>query len=258
MTQALKANPDQPVAAFTNVSLSLGDRLILDDFSLTLPPGSKTALLGESSCGKSVALKTLVGLFAPQAGQVFLFGQDLAKASQKNLATLRRGIGMQFQAGALFDSVSVRLNLALASSESSRGDAQGRAASDKEILGLLDQVGLREAAERQPASLSGGMRKRAALARALIANPKLAIFDEPTAGLDPQTSSRIINLLNSLAEASEAAMLLATADPDVARRFTENIALMKNGRVYAQGSLTDLRALGDPYVDRFLSRLPEA
>ncbi|MDR0549629.1 MAG: ATP-binding cassette domain-containing protein [Deltaproteobacteria bacterium] len=257
MTSSLATNQLASVAALVDVRLNLGGRQILDGLTLDLTEGSKTALLGESSCGKSVALKTLVGLFAPQEGQVFLFGEELATTNRQTLTALRRRLGMQFQAGALFDSTSVRLNLVMASEESFRGDGRKKTALSEAIIDLLNQVGLKEAAELFPASLSGGMRKRVALARVLIGDPELAIFDEPTAGLDPQTSSRIINLLNDLAQKSQAAMILATTDPDVARRFTENILLMKDGRIYAQGSLKTLKELGDPYIDHYFSRLPK-
>jgi phospholipid/cholesterol/gamma-HCH transport system ATP-binding protein len=246
------------VAALYDVRLSLGNRAILNGLTLELTQGSKTALLGESSSGKSVLLKTLVGLFAPQAGEVFLFGQNLAQAKREELTALRRRLGMQFQAGALFDSFSVRLNLALASEEGAKGQSQKAKVNSEDILDLLNEVGLKEAADRLPASLSGGMRKRAALARALIGDPDLAIFDEPTAGLDPQTSSRIINLLNELAAQSDAAMVLATTDPDVARRFAQRIVLIKDGQVHATGSLEELRALNDPYIHNYLRRLDES
>jgi phospholipid/cholesterol/gamma-HCH transport system ATP-binding protein len=255
LSQSLATSHSQPVAALEDVRLTLGGRLILDGFTLTIEADSKIALLGESSCGKSVILKTLVGLFAPQEGRVRLFGQDLATAGRRELVALRRRLGMQFQAGALFDSTTVLLNLVIAREESARGDKLNRSTRDREILGLLGLVGLKDAAEAYPASLSGGMRKRAALARALIGSPELAIFDEPTAGLDPQTSSRIINLLNGLARNSHAAMILATTDPDVARRFTRRIVLVKDGKAYAAGSLEDLKALGDPYVNNYLRRL---
>jgi phospholipid/cholesterol/gamma-HCH transport system ATP-binding protein len=246
----------EPVANLTDVHLSLGGQDILKGLTLALYPGSKTAILGESSCGKSVILKTMVGLFRPQKGEVHLFGQNLANISTRAITVLRRRIGMQFQAGALFDSSTTRLNLVMASLMSAHGSQmRGHRASDAEILDLLSQVGLAGAADVYPASLSGGMRKRVALARALIGQPELAIFDEPTAGLDPQTSSRIINLLNSLAQNSQAAMILATTDPDVARRFAERIILIQKGQVHATGSITELKALGDPYVDRYLQRL---
>ncbi|MDR1086073.1 MAG: ATP-binding cassette domain-containing protein [Deltaproteobacteria bacterium] len=248
---------DTSVSVLKNVHLRFGDHQILKGFSLELKPGSKVALMGESSCGKSTVLKTMVGLVPPNSGEVYLFGRDLAALGNRARAALRRHIGMQFQAGALFDSSSVFLNLQLASEESSRGDMDRKPATKDEILEMLSQVGLKEAAGRIPASLSGGMRKRAALARALIAEPKLAIFDEPTAGLDPQTSSLIINLLNSLAEKREAAMILATADPEVARRFSDDIVLIKDGLVYTRGSMAQMESLGDPYIDKFLYRLRE-
>jgi phospholipid/cholesterol/gamma-HCH transport system ATP-binding protein len=254
------------VASLEAVHLRLGDRDILRGLTLDLWPSSKTALLGESSCGKTVILKTLVGLFKPQKGAVRLFGRDLTQVSTRELTALRRRLGMQFQAGAMFDSISVRLNLTMASQEGGLTKRPNAGLHNQElpnqdidakILDLLAQVGLKEAADRYPASLSGGMRKRAALARALIGQPELAIFDEPTAGLDPQTSSRIINLLNNLAQNSQAAMILATTDPDVARRFSERVILIQSGQAYAEGSIAELKSLGDPYINSYLRRLVE-
>jgi phospholipid/cholesterol/gamma-HCH transport system ATP-binding protein len=258
-TQSPVSPPASPpalslVSSLSEVWLSFGEKSILKGFSLDLPAGAKVSLLGESSSGKSTILKIIVGLVTPASGRAELFGQDLAKISSRAKASLRRRIGMQFQAGALFDSNSVYLNLFLASQESTRGDPARRPAGRAEILDMLSRVGLAEAAERIPASLSGGMRKRAALARALIVEPQLAVFDEPTAGLDPQTSSLIINLLNSLAQSSSAAMILATADPDVARRFSEDIVLLKDGRVHDRGSISELESRRDPYIDKFLRR----
>jgi phospholipid/cholesterol/gamma-HCH transport system ATP-binding protein len=246
-----------PAARLADVSLSFGGKDILRSFSLDLPIGHKVALLGESSCGKTSLLKVMVGLIAPDRGQALLFGQDLARMGRKEREAARRRVGMQFQAGALFDSMSVYENLLLASREAGQG-RERKAAGPERIMGLLSQVGLAKAAGRNPASLSGGMRKRAALARALISDPDLAIFDEPTAGLDPLTGARIIRLIGSLSETGRMAMILATSDADVARRFSSDVILMAEGRVKARGSLEELRASQDPYLLRFFSRLSKA
>jgi phospholipid/cholesterol/gamma-HCH transport system ATP-binding protein len=160
---------------------------------------------------------------------------------------------MQFQAGALFDSVTVGMNLMLASREGVRG-RNLKPVGKREIAQRLEAVGLGHAENLKPSQLSGGMRKRAALARALVASPDLALFDEPTAGLDPVTASLIINLLNSLAKTGQAAMILATSDVDVARRFSDDLALVHQGRVRLRGSWEDFSKSEDPYIVKFLSR----
>ncbi|MDR1052016.1 MAG: ATP-binding cassette domain-containing protein [Deltaproteobacteria bacterium] len=235
------------------VTLDFGPKLILDDFSLSVPPGAKISLLGENSSGKSTILKVMVGLVPPAGGEVLLFGRPLAKATSGEKSRLRRRVGMQFQAGAMFDSMTVLDNLRLAGRECSRGRGV-KPAGKEEILHILDQVGLGHAARLSPSELSGGMRKRAALARALIARPELALFDEPTAGLDPVTSSRIINLLAHLAAREKAAMILATSDIDVAGRFSDDLILFRRGRIVARGGVDDLTASPEPYVVKFFSR----
>jgi phospholipid/cholesterol/gamma-HCH transport system ATP-binding protein len=252
----LKAAVPPPAVELRDVRLSFGEKPVLDGFSLKVPPGSKISVVGESSCGKSSLFKIIVGLIPPDSGTALLFGKDIAKIHLRERERLRRRVGMQFQAGALFDSMDVRLNLELASAESSRGGHGDRArpASKADILSLLDRVGLKQAAYLNPSSLSGGMRKRAAIARALIVRPELALFDEPTAGLDPITSASIIRLLNELASGSKAAMLLATTDLDVARRFSRDIVIMHDGGIRARGSVEDHLASEDPYIKRFLSR----
>ncbi|MDR1080362.1 MAG: ATP-binding cassette domain-containing protein [Deltaproteobacteria bacterium] len=246
-------SPGIPAVELEDIRLSFGNNAVLDGFSLSVPPGTKISVVGESSCGKSSLFKVMVGLLRPDSGRARLFGKDLTKPSLRELEKLRRMVGMQFQAGALFDSLDVLRNLSLASLESTRG-GRGRPAGSADILDMLDRVGLKTAAFQNPSSLSGGMRKRAAIARALIVNPELALFDEPTAGLDPLTSASIIRLLNSLSADLGAAMLLATTDLDVARRFSRDIVIMHEGKIRARGSVDDHLSSRDPYIVRFLSR----
>jgi phospholipid/cholesterol/gamma-HCH transport system ATP-binding protein len=234
-------------------TLLFGPKTILDGFSLSVPPGAKISLLGENSSGKSSILKVMVGLARPTSGRVLLFGKDPAAVSAAELDRLRRRVGMQFQAGAMFDSLTVTENLVLAGREGTRGRAGGKARA-RDIQELLESVGLAHAARRRPSELSGGMRKRAALARALIAEPELALFDEPTAGLDPVTANLIINLLKDLSARRRAAMILATSDVDVARRFSDDLILVRKGQIAARGTIGHLLASTDPYVTNYLSR----
>lgn len=242
-----------PAAELVEASLSYGNKVILDNLSISVPPGAKLSLVGESSCGKSTILKTLVGLIEPDSGQARLFGSGLGAVGQGDLNKLRRRVGMQFQAGALFDSLTVGLNLLLSARERSRGRNLAPTTMD-DVARSLEAVGLGRSIDLKPSQLSGGMRKRVALARALIASPDLTLFDEPTAGLDPVTASLIINLLNSLAQTTKAAMILATSDVDVARRFSDDLALIRKGRIHARGTWAALSASEDPYVVTFLSR----
>ncbi len=245
-----------PVIELKNVGHSFNAQPLLAGFNLTLRAGEKLALVGESSCGKSTLLKIIAGLINPNEGSVKLFGQELKNLSSAELRRIRQRLGMQFQSGALFDSMTVLENLLLARQESAP-DAKGRAeaVNPKEPMELLAAVGLASAAGRKPYELSGGMRKRAALARALTIKPDLAIFDEPTAGLDPVTSRRIINLIEKIGSLSGSAMLMATTDVQTALYFSSSIAVINEGRLWAHGRVDDLKASGDPFVLKLLSRL---
>lgn len=237
-----------------DIEVSFKGRKVLDGFNLTVEPGRKLSLVGESSSGKSTLLKVMVGLIRPDRGRVLIFGRDLSRLSQAEMRRIRQRIGMQFQSGALFDSMSVLENLQVARRESAM-DAQSRARADsrEEIVPLLAKVGLASAADRYPFELSGGMRKRAALARALTTRPLLAIFDEPTAGLDPVTSRRIINLI-AQAE-TEATMILATTDIQVARHFSPELLILNQGRLWAHDHIDHLRRGSDEFTHKLLSRL---
>lgn len=239
-----------------DVVVSFGGRKILNKFSLRVFQGDKLSLVGESSSGKSTLLKVIAGLIRPDSGRVLVFGQDLVQAGTAELRRVRQRIGMQFQSGALFDSMSVIENLKLARRECARDDKARRDAEDREPpLKLLAAVGLASAADKAPYELSGGMRKRAALARAVTTDPQLAIFDEPTAGLDPVTSSRIINLINSISARSGAAMILATTDIEVARHFSPELIILNEGRLWAHDTIDSLKRSTDVFTHKLLSRL---
>jgi phospholipid/cholesterol/gamma-HCH transport system ATP-binding protein len=236
--------------------LSFGPNMILDTMCLSVLPGTMLALIGENSAGKSTILKVMVGLIQPESGQVLLFGRNTAKVHRKELDRLRRRVGLQFQAGAMFDSMTVIENMLLVGIEGTRVRAIQKP-GHKEIMDLLEQVGLAHAAKLRLSELSGDIRKRAALARALIAELELALFDEPTAGLDPTTASRIINLLRGLSSRRRAAMILATSDVYMARRFSSDLILVQKSKIVANGGLKDLMASTDPYVSKYLSRFKQ-
>ena len=246
----------KPIIFLRDVEVAFGDKKVLDGFDLTIYPGEKLSLVGESSAGKSTLLKVIVGLIRPDKGQVKIFDRDISKLSPSEMRKIRQRIGMQFQSGALFDSMSVIENLKLARRESARdAEAKRRADDPAEPMKLLAAVGLASAADRQPYALSGGMRKRAALARAITTDPELAIFDEPTAGLDPVTSRRIINLIQSVSAQSGAAMILATTDVEVARHFSPTLLVMNQGRLWADDTIDNLQHSSDEFIQKLLNRL---
>lgn len=247
---------EKPVIELVNIHKSFNRKEVLRGFSLTVAAGEKLSLVGESSAGKSTLLKIAVGLVPPDHGTVKLFGQDISKLGSSDLRKVRQRVGMQFQSGALFDSMSVMENLLLARRESARDHkALVEAENTQEPMRLLAAVGLASSAGKKPFELSGGMRKRAALARALTTAPDLAIFDEPTAGLDPVTSRRIINLVQAASARSGAAMILATTDIEVARHFSPNLLVLNEGRLWANDTFDNLRSSSDPFVQKMLSRL---
>lgn len=247
---------ESPAIELEDVVVAFDGRKILDKFSIRVFTGDKLSLVGESSSGKSTLLKVITGLIRPDSGRVSIFGQDLATASSKELRKVRQRIGMQFQSGALFDSMSVIENLKLARRECARDEKARQEAEDREPpLKLLAAVGLASSADKAPFELSGGMRKRAALARAITTDPNLAIFDEPTAGLDPVTSSRIINLIKSVSARSGAAMILATTDIQVARHFSPELIILNQGRLWAHDSIENLQGSSDDFTHKLLSRL---
>ena len=245
-----------PIIELQDIEVSFGDKKILDGFSLVVNPGERLSLVGESSSGKSTLLKVMVGLIKPRRGLVQILGKDINTLSSSDLNHIRQRIGMQFQSSALFDSMSIIENLKLARRESARTETQRKAASDRdEPLELLVSVGLAGAADRQPFELSGGMRKRAALARALTIAPDLAIFDDPTAGLDPVSSRRIINIIKNSSTNDGMTILLATTDVMVAYHFSPEIIILNQGRMWARGSIESLQQSSDKFVKSFLSRL---
>lgn len=239
-----------------DIEVAFEAKKVLNGFNLTVKAGDKLSVVGESSSGKSTLLKVIVGLVTPTTGSVKLFGRDLTQLSKLEMQKVRQRIGMQFQSGALFDSMSVIENLKLARRESAQDQAARRAADDRDLpLELLVSVGLASAADRQPFELSGGMRKRVALARALVTNPEIAIFDEPTAGLDPVTSRRIINLITTTSAQSGATMILSTTDVQVARHFSPNMVILNQGVLWARDNIKKLQSSDDEFVQKLLSRL---
>jgi len=232
-----------------HVSKAFGDRRVLDDVSLVVPPGRAICILGRSGTGKSVTLKHIVGLLQPDAGQVLVEGEDITTLRAAELARVRKRIGLLFQHAALFDSISVGENVAFPLRRHTRTpDAEIRARAQD----LLAQVGLEHEYDKMPADLSGGMKKRAGLARALVLDPPIVLADEPSAGLDPVTAGEIDALLRSLNERSKTTLIVVTHNIPSARMLGDELIFLHEGRIIERGDAAALERSESPLVRQFM------
>jgi phospholipid/cholesterol/gamma-HCH transport system ATP-binding protein len=235
---------------FDGVSKSFADQRVLDDVSFDVPRATAFCLLGRSGSGKSVTLKHAIGLLRPDSGHVFVEGEDVTTLDSRELSRARQRIGFLFQHAALFDSLTVGENVAFPLRRHRRdlSDADvRRIAVDK-----LDQVGLAAEYSKMPASLSGGMRKRAGLARAMALDPSVLLVDEPSAGLDPITSAEIDALLLDLKDRTGTTLLVVTHNIPGARAIGDQLALLHEGRIVARGTPAELDGSSHPIVRAFM------
>lgn len=238
-----------PAVELRQVSKAFGDLRVLDDVSLTVPAGRAVCILGRSGTGKSVAIKHMVGLLAPDSGQVLVEGEDITPLKGADLARVRKRIGLLFQNAALFDSISVGENVAFPLRRHTRmADDEIRARAQE----LLTQVGLEREYDKMPAALSGGMKKRAALARALVLEPPIVLADEPSAGLDPITAGEIDALLVELNDRAGTTLIVVTHNIPSARAIGDELVFLHEGRIIAQGTVDDMDASDVPLVRQFM------
>ncbi len=237
---------------FSDVTKSFGAKRVLDHFSLEIPDGQTTVLLGYSGTGKSVALKHIVGLLEPDQGTVDVDGQVVHELSRDDLVRLRSSIGYVFQFAALFDSLSVFDNVALGLRQQRRAepDVAARVAESLERVGLADQ------GDRFPSELSGGMRKRVGIARAIALEPRYILYDEPTTGLDPVTSAVIDELMVRTKRDLGVTGVVVTHDMRSAFAVADRIAMLYQGRVHAVGTVDEIRRTEDPVVRQFIEGRP--
>lgn len=238
---------------FHDVHKRFGDRVVLDGFSLDVPDGLTTVLLGASGAGKSVTLKHVVGLIRPDAGHVEVDGERVDALGPDALATLRQKIGYVFQFAALFDSLSIgdNVRLGLVRQGIDRDEIEQR------VVESLRVVGLSEAADRFPAELSGGMRKRAGIARAIALRPRYILWDEPTTGLDPVTAATMDRLMRRTAEEYGVTSVVVTHDMRSAFTVADRIAMLHHGTLRTVGTVAEIQATEDPVVRQFIEGLPE-
>jgi phospholipid/cholesterol/gamma-HCH transport system ATP-binding protein len=234
------------VAEFEHLKKAFGENVVLQDISLKLNSGENLVIFGKSGSGKSVLLKCLVGLMKPDEGTVRLFGSDIAAVSSDELNQLRKKIGFLFQGGALYDSMTVGENLAFTLRGSELIKDQEQLVQD-----ALKNVGLEDTISKMPAELSGGMRKRVALARALMLNPGLILYDEPTTGLDPITTKEISHLVRDIQEKYNTAAIIITHDIACARITADRVVFINNGLNVSEGTFAESEASPDEWVRSF-------
>lgn len=240
---------DTPAVELRHVTKRFDTRAVLDDVSLSVTPGRSICILGRSGTGKSVALKHIVGLLRPDAGQVLVEGEDITHMSSRELSRVRRRIGFIFQNAALFDSISVGDNIAFPLRRHTAIDGSAiRARVDE----LLSAVGLAGEHDKMPADLSGGMRKRAGLARALALDPPILLVDEPSAGLDPITAREIDELLVGLKQQAGTTLVVVTHNMPSARTLADELILLHEGKIHARGTPDELDREMEPLVRAFM------
>jgi phospholipid/cholesterol/gamma-HCH transport system ATP-binding protein len=240
---------DHALVELRDVHLAFGEKKVLQGVSISVKPRERVVVLGQSGSGKSTLLRLIVGLLTPDSGTVHVDGREITKLSRRRLNRVRRKIGMVFQYSALLSSLSVRDNLALPLEELTDNAADE---IDRIIDETLDSVDLTEARDKMPAELSGGMKKRVGLARALVIEPKLILYDEPTAGLDPVISSVITELIISISEKQAAASVIVTHEMESAFKLATRMAMLYEGRIIADDTPENIRRSEDPVVAQFI------
>jgi phospholipid/cholesterol/gamma-HCH transport system ATP-binding protein len=246
--------PEGPMISVRDLRVKYGEREILHGITFDVPHGETLVILGGSGSGKSTLLRTLVGLEKPSAGEIWMKGQNIAAISNKELNEIRKQIGMSFQGGALFGSMTVGENVALPLQEHSNLE---ESTIDIIVRLKLNQVGLLGFEDYMPSQLSGGMKKRAAVARAMAMDPEILFFDEPSAGLDPIIAAGIDHLILQVKKAFQMTIIVVTHELASAFLIADKMLLVDKGYIVAYGTPDEMRDSKQPRVRQFLDRVAE-
>ncbi len=240
----------KPIIAISNLKKSYGNNHVLDGFNMKLYEGENLVIMGKSGSGKSVMIKCLVGLEEPDSGTIEVMGKVIGALERDELDELRTEIGFLFQGSALYDSMSVRENLEFPLRRHTKkfGIIED---TTPMVMEALENVGLAHTVDLMPSELSGGMKRRIALARTLILQPKIILYDEPTTGLDPITSKEIILLMMSIQKKYNTSSIIITHDVDCARVISNRMILLVDGINYVEGTFEELAASNDPKIQAF-------
>lgn len=242
--------PKTPVIEIKNLRKSYGNNHVLDGFNMCLYEGENIVVMGKSGSGKSVMIKCLIGLEAPDDGTIEVMGKDIKNLNHDQLDELRTEVGFLFQGSALYDSMSVRENLEFPLRRHKKKFGIIKDTTPL-VMEALESVGLAHALNLMPSELSGGMKRRIALARTLILQPKIILYDEPTTGLDPITSKEILLLMQSIQKKYNTSSIIITHDVNCARVISNRMILLVDGVNYAEGTFEVLSTSKDPKVSAF-------
>jgi len=241
---------DTWLVKINNVSKAFDDFKVLDDISVTIRKGENLVVFGQSGTGKSVLLKCIIGLLSPDIGEIFIKDKNVTKLNTKELNEVRKNIGFLFQSAALYDSMTVRENLEF---PLRKHTTMTQKELDEKVFNTLELVSLENAIDKMPSELSGGMRKRVGLARSIITDPELMLYDEPTTGLDPITTKEISDLIISLQRKLNMTSIVVTHDLICAKIIADRAIFLRNGKIAFEGQIDDLTKSTDPFLINFFS-----
>ncbi len=234
---------------------SFGSHRVLDGVNLSIAKGESVVIIGVSGGGKSILLKHLIGLMLPDEGEVLIGGQSLKEKNELELLEVRRKFGMLFQSAALFDSMTVEENVGFVLEREGKLSSAEIRQRVKEVLDMVDLAGTEQ---KSPSELSGGMRKRVGLARAIVYRPEIILYDEPTTGLDPIVADSIDKLMLRVVEQLKVTSVVVTHDMRSARAVAQRILMLHEGKIYATGTPEEIFASKDPIVHRFVNGISES
>jgi phospholipid/cholesterol/gamma-HCH transport system ATP-binding protein len=243
--------PSEKVVVVRNLYKSFGERKVLEDFNLDLFARENLVILGKSGTGKSVLIKCMVGLLKPDSGRITILGYEVPSLTPAELNALRLKVGFSFQGSALYDSMSVRENLEFPLRRN-LGIADKKKLKDL-VMTALENVGLASAVDLHPAELSGGMKKRIGIARTLILNPEIMLYDEPTAGLDPETSAEINELILTVRDKYHTSSIIITHDISCAHKVSDRIVALFDGKNKLEGTFEELKAQNSDELQSFFN-----
>ncbi len=243
-------NNKQKIIEVIQLYKELAGKMVLNGFDLDLYNGECLVVIGKSGAGKTVMIRCLVGLMTGESEKISILGKSIPELNQKELDQLRLHIGFLFQGSALYDSMSVRENLEFPLRRQ-RKKFSKKGSKEHLIREVLASVGLEHAIDLMPAELSGGMKRRIALARTLILRPQIIFYDEPTTGLDPITAKEIINLIGEIQKKYNTSSLIITHDLNVAKLISNRVVILVDGKNYAEGTYNDLAKSRDPVIKAF-------
>ena len=249
MTSTQPTAGHEQVIEINDLRKSFGKQEVLSGVSLSLFKGENLVVLGKSGTGKSVLIKCIVGLLSHEGGTISVFGESVTGLSRTGLAVLRQKIGFLFQSGALYDSMTVKQNLEFPLRRTKRDLKEKEI--DEKVMEVLENVGLADALNKMPSQLSGGMRKRISLARTIIVDPLIILYDEPTTGLDPVTSDEISTLINDVQKKYKTSSIIITHDIECARTTADRVIMLQEGAVYHGGNLEEFEKSEDPIIQAF-------